>query len=81
MDKKFYEYAQINELSIYPSISEVVYPHCPTWGDEEEVFLVYAENKEEAFNLAMSHLYDGKPFERFYGIYKGERYNGVKCVM
>ena len=79
MAKKFYEYSHI--LGMCPIVTEVVYPHCPTWGDESEVFLVYAENKAEAFKLAMEHLYEGKLFEKFYGTYAGEKWHGVKCVM
>ena len=79
MEKKFFEYADVNERI---HINEVTYPHCPTWGDDPEVFLVYAENRDTAFKLAMAHIYDGKPLERFYGTYKGEKYLGeVKCVM
>ena len=79
MEKKFYEYANVNE---YPNLNEVTYPHCSTWGDDPEVFLVYAEDRDTAFKLAMAHIYDGKPLEKFYGTYKGEKYHGeVKCVM
>ena len=65
----------------HPLVNQVTYPHCPTWGDEDEVFLVYAENKEEAFKLAMKHKYEGRPFSKFYGTYNGVKYEGVKCVM
>lgn len=70
MEKKFYEYADINT---HPTLNEVTYPHCPSgvWGDDMEVFLVYAENNEEAFKLAMEHIYDGRPLERYYGTYNG----------
>lgn len=81
MAKKFYEYANVNA---YPTLNEVIYPHCPSgaWGDDLEVFLVYAENKEEAYRLALAHIHDGKPLEQYYGTYKGEAYFGeVKCVM
>lgn len=81
MAKKFYEYAD-TDVHVYPALNEVVYPHCPTWGDDPEVFLIYAENKDEAFKLAMEHLYHGRPLERYYGTYNGDRYNGeVKYVM
>lgn len=72
MGKNFYEYADINT---YPTLNEVVYPHCPSgaWGDDSKVFLAYAENKEEAFKLAMAHIYDGRPLEKFYGTYAGEK--------
>ena len=77
--KKFYEYA--DTLGTI-TINEVEYPFCPTWGEDPDVFLVYAENKEKAFKLALAHIYDGRPLERYYGTYKGERYYGeVKCVM
>lgn len=78
MAKKFFEYSM---FGIYPLLNEVTYPHCPTWGDEEDVFLVYAKDKEEAFKLAMAHLYEGKPFDKFYGPYAGEIWHGVKCLM
>ena len=79
MEKKFFEYAKIHE---YPNLNEVVYPHCPTWGRDPDVFLVYAKDKEEAFKLAMAHIYDGKPLEKFYGTYNGDKYYGdIKCVM
>ena len=79
MKKKFYEYAKVNG---YICINEVTYPHCPTWGDDPEVFLVYAEDKDTAFKLAMAHIYDGRPLEKFYGTYAGDKYYGeIKCVM
>ena len=79
MDKKFYEYANVCK---YPTINEVTYPHCSTYGEDPEVFLVYAENEKEAFKLALAHKYDGKPLERFYGTYKGEKYHGeIMCVI
>ena len=46
------------------------------------LLLIYAENRDMAFKLAMAHIYDGKPLERFYGTYNGERYYGeILCVM
>lgn len=76
--KKFYEYCNYNG----PMISEVTSPFCPTWGSDPDVFLVYAEDKDKAFQLAQAHIYDGKPLEKFYGNYKGEHYSGdVLCVM
>ena len=79
MERKFYEYAEVNG---HICVNEVTYPHCPTWGEDPEVFLVYAENKDKAFKLAMQHKYEGKPLEKFYGTYKGESYHGeVNCVM
>lgn len=79
MEKKFFEYTNVNA---HPTLNEVTYPHCPTYGDDPEVFLIYAENRDEAFGLAMAHIYDGKRLEKYYGTYKGEKYNGeVMCVM
>lgn len=78
MDKQFYEYSNLFD---YPIVNEVTYPHCPMGEEDPDVFLVYAANEKEAFKLAMSHIYDGKPMDKFYGIYKGERYSGVRCVM
>ena len=78
MDKKFYEYSNLLE---YPTVNEVIYPHCPMGEEDPNVFLVYAESEREAFNLAMAHIYDGRPMNKFYGTYKGERYNGLMCVM
>lgn len=79
MDKKFYEYSS---LGIYPNVNEVTHPHCPMGEEDPDVFLVYAKDQDDAFRLAMAHIYDGKPLERFYGTYKGEKYHGeVKCVM
>lgn len=78
MDKKFYEYSN---LLGYPLVNEVTYPHCPSSGEYPDVFLVYAENERKAFNLSMAHVYEGKPMGKFYGIYKGEIYDGIKCVI
>lgn len=79
MDKKFYEYAN---LLGYPTVNEVTYPHCPMGEKDPDVFLVYAENEKEAFNLAMAHVYDGKPLERFYGTHNNEKYYGeFRCVI
>ena len=50
--------------------------------EDPYVFLVYTENKEEAFNLAMAHKYDKKSLEKFYRTYKEEKYHDeIKCVM
>ena len=78
MDKKFYEYSN---LLGYPCVNEVTYPHCPMGEEDPNVFLIYAENKKKAFHLAMAHIYDEKPMDKFYGIYKGERYSGISCVI
>lgn len=79
MKKKFFEYSNINGRIC---VNEVVYPHCPTWGEDPEVFLVYAETKEKAFHLALEHVYEGRPLESFYGTYNGDKYFGeVSCVM
>ena len=78
MEKNFYEYVNVNE---YPNVNKVTYPHCPTWGDDPEVFLIYAENEKEAFKLAMEHIYEGRPVDKFYGTYAGEKWSGIKCVM
>lgn len=80
MQKKFFEYAKIGDH--YPTINEVTYPHCPTYGEDPDVFLVYAEDRETAFRLALAHRYEGKPLERFYGTYNEERYFGeIMCVI
>lgn len=76
--KKFYEYS---DTSGHPIINEVNYPHCPSWGEDPNVFLVYAKDKEDAFKLAMAHIYDGKPTSKFTGTYAGEKWEGIKCVM
>ncbi|EXG86546.1 hypothetical protein SAMN05443270_3079 [Lacrimispora sphenoides] len=79
MNKKFYEYSN---ASRYPTVNEVVSPHCPTGEDDPVTFLAYAEGRKAAFYLAMAHIYDGKPLQRFYGEYNGENYHGeVSCVM
>ena len=78
MDKKFYQYS---DLSGHPIINEVTYPHCPMWGEDPNVFLIYAKDEKDAFRLAMAHIYEGKPMEKFYGTYAGDRYEGIKCVM
>ena len=79
MKKKFFEYSNI---SGHICVNEVTSPHCPSYGDDPEVFLVYAEDKDIAFKLAMAHIYEGKPLEKFYGTYKNEKYHGeIKCVM
>lgn len=78
MEKKFYEYSNLfGSLTV----NEVTYPHCPMGEEDPYVFLVYAENEREAFRLAMAHIYGGRPMNQFTGIYKGERYSGVRCVM
>lgn len=77
MSKKFFEVAEVNGRTI---INEVVYPHCPMRDEEENVILVYAEDRKAAFNLAMRHRYDGLPIGKFYGEYAGETYHGIRCV-
>lgn len=78
-DKKFFEFARISGK---PIVNEVTLPECPMGEDGIDVFLVYAEDEKKAFDLAMDHIFDGKPLEKFYGVYKGESYHGdVVCVM
>lgn len=79
MSKKFYEYSN---LLGYPTVNEVTMPQCPMGEEDPEVFLVYAENSQQAFDLAMAHIYDRKSLDKFYGSYKGGQYHGeVRCVM
>lgn len=77
--KKFYEYANI---SGYPCINEVTHPNCPLGEEDPHVFLIYAETKQEAFQLAMAHIFDNKPIRPFYGSYQDEMYHGeIQCVL
>lgn len=78
MEKKFYHYLEYND---HIMLNEVTYPHCPTWEEYHKSFLVYAEDKDAAFKLAMRHIYDGLKMSKFYGMYAGERWDGVPCVL
>ena len=79
MNKKFYEYSN---LCGYPYINEVNYPSCPMGEEDPNIFLVYAETRQDAFQLAMEHIFDGKEMSKFYGLYHGEEYHGeIQCVM
>lgn len=77
LNKRFYE---ANTLNGYTLVNEVVYPHCPTGYEPGEVFLVYAENEQYAFDLAMEHLYDNRKENLWSGIYNGEKYEDVRCI-
>lgn len=78
MTKKFYE---ANFIHGYPIVNELLYPCCPSGYDRDIVFLVYAKNEREAFNLAMDHFYDGKRECLWYGTYNGHEYNDILCIM
>lgn len=52
--------------------------------DEEDphVFLIYAKDRQDAFRLAMEHLYENRPLQAFYGSYNGVPYHGdIQCIM
>lgn len=78
MEKKFWHYFN---YAGYPVINEIVEPVCPYEEEYHTSFLVYAENEEMAFKLAMEHIYEGRKMDKFYGTYKGEKYSGVACIM
>ena len=78
MEKKFYHYLEHDGHII---LNEVNYPHCPIWEEYHKSFLVYAEDENAAFKLAMRHIYDGLKINKFYGVYAGERWDGIPCVM
>lgn len=78
MANKFYEYAEVDGHVL---LIELTYPHCPTVG-ADEAFLIYAENRNQAFQLAMDHLFRNRPLQKFYGTYQDDAYYGeVECVM
>lgn len=75
MSKKFYEYhnGHINEMNQADTAFAYSYKEC---------FLIYAEDKDAAFQLAMEHVHDNLPMETLYNIdYKGEHYDVVKNVV
>ena len=78
IEKKFWHYFN---YAGYPVINEIVEPVCPYEEEYHTSFLVYAENEEMAFKLAMEHIYEGRKMDKFYGTYKGEKYSGVACIM
>lgn len=78
MQKDFYEAVFFeNELII----NKLVYP-ADRFLEDGDPFLVYAENKGEAYHLALEYYYEKKKLEKFYGTYNGEKYYGeIKCVI
>ena len=77
-EKKFWYYFNYTG---YPVINEIVEPVCPYEEEYHTSFLVYAENEEMAFKLAMEHIYEWSKMDKFYGTYKGEKYSSVACIM
>ena len=72
---KFYEYnnGTINQMSQASTAFLEEYKEC---------FLIYAENENEAFKLAMKHIYEDKPMVILHDIdYMGEHYDTVKNVV
>lgn len=79
MQKQFYEYANV---SGYPCINQVNTPSCPMGEEDPHVFLIYAKDRQDAFRLAMEHLYENRPLQAFYGFYNGVPYHGdIQCIM
>ena len=78
MAKTFFE---VSFIGCCPTVQEVVYPHCPTGYEYKSTFLVYAENKDIAWKLALAHRYEGYPMGKFFGRYKGECYDNISCIM
>ena len=76
--KKFYHYLDHDGIIL---INEVVSPDCPIYEEDYISFLIYGENERAAFKLAMKHIYDGLKLSKFYGVYNGEKYDGITCVM
>ena len=72
---KFWEYA-------YGSINEMNQASTALSEEYKECFLIYAENENEAFMLALKHIYENKPMVTLHDIwYKGEHYDTVKNVV
>lgn len=63
------------------TINQLVAPCYPYPEEHIKSFLIYAETEENAFKLAMEYIYEGREKSKFYGTYKGERYEGLSCVM
>lgn len=52
MDRKFYEISFANRCS---TVNEITCPDCPLGCEDYVTFLIYAENKNTAFILALTY--------------------------
>lgn len=73
--KYFYEYH--NNI-----INQMVFASTAFIEEDKTCFLIYANSKEEAFQLAMEHIYQNRPLRDLHDIYyNGEHYKTVKNVV